>query len=79
MAFDSDGLGVLAYCNGFTLWHYHGADSSFSTIKTNGFFNPAADLMRLGDLIVVQAKNDISGMRRVSLQNGAQVNTAAMA
>jgi hypothetical protein len=79
MAFNPDGLGVLAYCNGFTLWHYRGVNNAAAEIKTAGFFNPAADLMRKGDLVVFQSQNETSGIRRISAHSGAQVNTAAMA
>tara|TARA_R110002096_G_scaffold182766_5_gene360441 strand:+ start:2186 stop:2425 length:240 start_codon:yes stop_codon:yes gene_type:complete len=78
MAFDPDGLGVLAYCNGITIWHYLSKTDGASTIKANGFFSEAADMMKLGDLIVFQSSNDTSGMRRVALLTPTQVNTAAL-
>jgi len=44
-------LNVAAYTNGFTLWHYK-IDARHDTIAP-GFFDPAADMVSVGDLIVV--------------------------
>jgi hypothetical protein len=78
MAFDPEGLGVLAYCNGFTFWHYRSEEDGVAAIKSGGYFNPAADVLRLGDLIVFQSNGDTSGIRRVSLIADDQVSTAPM-
>lgn len=51
MAFQSRNLSVLAYANGFTLWHYATSDNA-TDVDTSGYFNPAADLVRVGDMIV---------------------------
>ncbi len=79
MAYDAEGLGVLGYCNGFTLWHYRSAADSNATMKGNGYFNGAASLMKLGDVILFQDKTEVMGMRQVSLHTGMQVNTSALA
>ncbi len=78
MAFDPEGLGVLAYCNGFTFWHYRTSEDGVATIKSSGYFNPAADVLRLGDFIVFQSNGDTSGIRRVSSIDNDQVATAPM-
>lgn len=49
MAFTSSDLSVLAYANNFTLWHYTSADAD---ITTAGYFNNAADMLRVNDLII---------------------------
>jgi hypothetical protein len=45
-------LSVLAYANGFTLWHYRAGDEALSALDDNGFFGPAADLIAPGDIVM---------------------------
>ena len=51
MAYQSKDLSVLAYANGFTLWHYTTADAA-TAVDTAGYFNAAADMLRAGDIII---------------------------
>jgi len=51
MAYASKDLSVLAYANGFTLWHYTTADIA-TDVDTGGYFNGAADMLRVGDISV---------------------------
>jgi hypothetical protein len=51
MAYLSKDLSVLAYANGFTLWHYTTADAS-AVVDATGYFNAAAPMIRVGDIIV---------------------------
>lgn len=52
MAFSPCNLSVLAYANGFTLWHYSaGAESS--AVAGDGFFDGARDLVSAGDIVMV--------------------------
>lgn len=51
MAFQSKDLSVLAYANGFTLWHYTTADAA-TVVDTTGYFNGASDLLRVGDMVL---------------------------
>ncbi|WP_434615018.1 hypothetical protein [Azospirillum sp. B2RO_4] len=51
MAYASKDLSVLAYANGFTLWHYTTADAA-TDVDTAGYFNGAADLLRVGDMLL---------------------------
>lgn len=51
MAFAPKDLSVLAYANGFTLWHYASPDAD-TAIDGSGYFNHAADMLRVGDLIM---------------------------
>lgn len=48
-------LSVLAYANNFTLWHYKTFDSS---VTTGGYFNNAADMMHVGDLLIANLDTD---------------------
>lgn len=56
MAYDPKRLSVLAYANGFTLWHYLTNDSA-TTVSTNGYFNKAAEMVRGGDMILANVDN----------------------
>lgn len=51
MAYQSKDLSVLAYANGFTLWHYTTNDAA-ADIDTTGYFNAAVDMLRTGDIII---------------------------
>lgn len=51
MAYKASDLSVLAYANAFTFWHYTTPDAS-ATVTTAGYFNSAADQVRVGDLII---------------------------
>jgi hypothetical protein len=55
MAYISNDLSVLAYANNFTLWHYTTFDSA---VTGAGYFNKAADMMRVNDLIIVNIDTD---------------------
>ncbi|CAA7617647.1 hypothetical protein [Magnetospirillum sp. UT-4] len=56
MAYLSKDLSVLAYANGFTLWHYTTADAA-ATVDGSGYFNPAADMLRAGDIIIANVES----------------------
>ena len=47
MSYNPKNLSVLAYANGFTLWHYTTTDTA-PTTDTAGYFNNAADMLRVG-------------------------------
>jgi len=57
MAYQSKNLSVLAYANGFTLWHYTTTDLA-TEVDTNGYFNTASDMVRVGDIIIANADTD---------------------
>lgn len=59
MAYDPKNLSVLAYANGFTLWHYATADSA-SVVDNVGYFNAAAEMVRAGDMILANVDTDSS-------------------
>jgi hypothetical protein len=61
MAFDSAELSVLAYANGFTLWHYRTADRPADLVPAspgNGYFAAANELLRPGDQIIANLPRD---------------------
>lgn len=51
MAFKHKNLSVLAYANGFTLWHYKTDDQLHKVLS--GYFNPVSDLMDKNDMIIL--------------------------
>ena len=53
MAFELRNLSVLAYANGFTLWHYKAEAKADAGVP--GFLDPAADMLSAGDLLMVSA------------------------
>lgn len=55
MAFTASELSVLAYANNFTLWHYVTTDNA---VTTGGYFNNAAGMLRVNDLIIANVDTD---------------------
>jgi len=54
MPFASRELSVLAYANGFTLWHYRSADPLSALTAPDGRYFAAADeVLRPGDQIIL--------------------------
>lgn len=51
-AFKIKDLSVLAYGNGFTLWHYTTPDSATEVTTTGGYFDSASEMLRVGDMIL---------------------------
>ena len=55
MALEATDCSVLAYSNGFTLWHYTTTDAS---VTSNDYFNNASPMMKVGDLIIANIDTD---------------------
>ncbi len=55
MGFSVRELSVLAYANGFTLWHYKVGPDGLPTVTRPGFFDPASDLLANGDMVLVSS------------------------
>lgn len=80
MAYQSKSLSVLAYANGFTLWHYATADTA-ATVDTQGYFNAAADMLRVGDILIANVDTGgtpAAGFFRVRSNAGSVVDVADM-
>jgi len=80
MAFQSKNLSVLAYANGFTLWHYTPQDAA-ANVDTAGYFNGAAEMVRVGDMILANADTDgtpTSGIFLVNANAAGVVDVADM-
>jgi len=65
MAFKSRELSVLAYANGFTLWHYRTEDALEAVAGAAGYFDSACDMLRGGDQIIV----NLLGQSRPAIVN----------
>ena len=57
MSYDTKNLSVLAYANGFTLWHYTTTDTA-AVADSVGYFNRAAEMVRVGDMILANIDTD---------------------
>ncbi len=78
MSFKTKDLSVLAYANGFTLWHYTSTDAA-ATVDTSGYFNAAADMLRVGDMIMANtatAASPAAGILLVANNSGGAVDVA---
>ena len=53
MAYKAQNLSVIAYANGFTLWHYRTTKDTFAAIDTTGYFDEASEMLRVGDAMYV--------------------------
>lgn len=76
MAFAIRNLSVLAYANGFTLWHYKGGSDTLATIGAAGFLNAAGAMINAGDMIMVNAADGARILRVTAA--GAAVSTGAL-
>jgi hypothetical protein len=57
MKFAIRNLSVLAYANGFTLWHYKAGKTTLDQVRSPGFFMDASDMTSIGDMIMVSASD----------------------
>jgi hypothetical protein len=76
MAFSVRNLSVLAYANGFTLWHYKALPEDQAGVARPGYFDDAGDMLAGGDMMMVSARDggrmlcviaDGSGLRAVPM------------
>lgn len=78
MAFQPRDLSVLAYANGFTLWHYTTPDAH-TAVRVAGYFNPASHMLRLGDMVLANTgvgTTPVAGILLVNANSGGVVDTA---
>jgi hypothetical protein len=77
MKFAIRDLSVLAYAQGFTLWHYKARAATLMEASADGFFDDAADMLAAGDMVMVSASD--GGRMLCVAQAGNAVRTAALA
>ena len=75
MAFQNKNLSVIAYANGFTLWHYV-ANETLATITASGYFNAVKTLMNTADVVIINA-SDKTSIMKIAVSSSA-VTTAAL-
>lgn len=79
MAFNSTNLSVLAYANGFTLWHYV-THESISEMTLPNYFGGGSDLLRTGDMLMVNADGGSAGaMLLVTQDQPGKITVSKMA
>jgi hypothetical protein len=78
MAFAIRDLSVLAYANGFTLWHYKAGNESLADVASDDYFVDASDMMAAGDMLMISTT---SGCRMlcIAFAGGGKVRSAPMA
>ncbi|MGR4001285.1 MAG: hypothetical protein OD811_05815 [Alphaproteobacteria bacterium] len=76
MAFEADNLSVISYANGFTLWHYRTSDAAtMNPSASSSYFLRANDLIRAGDLIILQMELYKTDIRLVTGVSSTGVTT----
>ncbi len=74
--FEAANLSVLAYAQGFTLWHYRAPEMRLGTVATAGFLEPAAEMLAPGDMVLVSAGD--GGRVLYVTRHGQSVATAPL-
>ncbi len=77
MAFQNKNLSVIAYANGFTLWHYASVSETIATITATGYFNDVKTLMNIGDVVIINA-SDNTAIKKINI-TASNVTTSALA
>lgn len=74
MAFQNKNLSVIAYANGFTLWHY-AENVALATITASGYFDSVKSLMNNGDIVIINA-SDKTSIKSITVSSGVITTTA---
>ena len=77
MAFAIRNLSVLAYANGFTLWHYKAGGDPLARVQAPDFFADAADMLANGDIMMVSAEEG-GRIMCIAAGNGDAIATAPL-
>ena len=77
MAFTLRNLSVLAYANGFTLWHYKAGADTLAAATSPAFFNDTQDLLTCGDIIMISA-SDGAAAKGVAGGSGEDIRLSAI-
>lgn len=76
MAFMNRNLSVIAYANGFTLWHYKTNDT-IAEVQGPTYFARVAVLMNAGDIIIINC-DDGAYFRQIKTIAGETVELGKM-
>ena len=77
MAFAIRDLSVLAYANGFTLWHHKAGEGFPRRCRCHNYFADASDMMAGGDMVMVSGAGG-SRIFCVALADAGKVVTAPL-
>lgn len=66
-------LSVIAYANGFTLWHYRSNDDAMKAITEPTYFCPVKNLIHTGDIVMINAKDETAIRKFVLADNKVKV------
>ena len=77
MAFQNKNLSVIAYANGFTLWHYASTSETLANITANNYFDGVKTLMNSGDIVIINA-SDNTAIKKIVINSGV-VSAGALA
>lgn len=56
MSFKNRNLSVIAYANGFTLWHYRENYDAIEELEHEGYFSSIWTLCAVGDIFIINCK-----------------------
>lgn len=56
MSFKNRNLSVIAYANGFTLWHYRANDDAIEELEHESYFSSIWTLCAVGDIFIINCK-----------------------
>jgi hypothetical protein len=73
MAFTIRNLSVLAYANGFTLWHYKAGSDRLQTVVARDYFADAADMLTQGDLLMISGADGARVVTVAAFEDGLTV------
>lgn len=76
MAFQNKNLSVIAYANGFTLWHYASSTETMTTITASGYFDDVKTLMNTGDIVIINASDNTS-IKKITVSTNVAVAALA--
>jgi hypothetical protein len=76
MPFAIRNLSVLSYAQGFTLWHYRAGAARLDDVANPGFFDDAADMLAVGDMMMVSGAD--GGRILCVATSGQRVQTAPL-
>lgn len=73
MSFKNRNMTVIAYANGFTLWHYKADEGETlkGIVDNQKYFTPIYTLINVGDIIIINANE--TGMRVIDEIKGSEL------
>ena len=71
-------LSVLAYAQGFSLWHYAGQGLPLARMMVPGFFDPATGHLERGDIVLITASDGGTAVAVGPASNGANFTVSPL-